>query len=56
MLQVYILQPILGDKQAIAWANILITRPYRLPRAAEKELGRKYVHYAVGQPMGALSS
>lgn len=59
LLQVYILAPLLGLKSAIAWANVLITRKYYI----SKENAEMYdiennrpLAYAVGQPMGALSS
>jgi len=55
---VYILAPIMGYKAAAAWANILVTRKYQVPSRAREIYGIKEtsVAYAVGQPMGALSS
>jgi hypothetical protein len=56
-LQVRLLVPILGEKMAANWANLLVSQPYGLPRIAKSyNLGVDSVEYAVGQPMGALSS
>jgi hypothetical protein len=56
-LQVRLLVPILGEKMAANWANLLVSQPYGLPRVAKSyNLGFDRVVYAVGQPMGALSS
>jgi hypothetical protein len=56
-LQVRLLVPILGEKMAANWANLLISQPYGLPKIAKSyNLGFDRVAYAVGQPMGALSS
>lgn len=60
-LQVVVLGAILGYPAADAWARLLVTRDYHLPqevpgdRRAAAALPEK-VRYAVGQPMGALSS
>jgi len=60
VLQVYLLQPLLGKGPAAAWANILVNRGYFISkRNAEKyniPEGSRVLAYAVGQPMGALSS
>jgi len=56
-IQVEILRPLLGDQLANLWAFILVGRPYGLPKVAKSyNLGFTSVFYAVGQPMGALSS
>jgi hypothetical protein len=56
-LQVDLLRPLLGDKLVDLWAYILVSHPYGLPRiAGSYNLGYSMVWYAVGQPMGALSS
>lgn len=56
-LQVRLLVPILGEKMAANWASLLVSQPYGLPRVAKSyNLGFNSVIYAVGQPMGALSS
>jgi hypothetical protein len=56
-LQVRLLVPILGEKMAANWASLLVSQPYGLPKIAKSyNLGFNSVVYAVGQPMGALSS
>lgn len=56
-LQVDLLMPLLGAELSALWAFMLVGRPYMLPRIAKSyNLGFNYVSYAVGQPMGALSS
>jgi hypothetical protein len=56
-LQVRLLVPVLGEKMAANWANLLVSQPYGLPKVAKSyNLGFDRVVYAVGQPMGALSS
>jgi len=56
-LQVDLLEPLLGAELSALWAFLLVGRPYRLPRVAKSyNLGITSVFYAVGQPMGALSS
>lgn len=54
-LQVEILKPVLGDKAASWWRSILVDRTYWVndPDNLDPPFG---VRYAVGQPMGALSS
>jgi len=59
-LQVVVLGSVLGWPQADAWARLLVNRDYFLPgevpgRIPAAALPEK-VRYAVGQPMGALSS
>lgn len=45
----------LSDKESSAWTQLLVERSYKLPKAAI--IGNvNSVKYAVGQPMGALSS
>jgi hypothetical protein len=57
-IQVELLKPLLGDKLVSLWAYLLVSQPYGLPRKAVqyRNLGTDRVWYAVGQPMGALSS
>lgn len=56
-LQVDLLVPLLGAELSALWAFLLVGRPYRLPRIAKSyNLGFDSVSYAIGQPMGALSS
>lgn len=50
-LQTKILASIFGEKFSREWANLLVGRSYKLPHPLKGE-----VKYAVGQPMGALSS
>lgn len=56
-LQVELLKPLLGDQLSQLWAYLLVGQPYGLPRSSKSwNLGIDRVVYAVGQPMGALSS
>jgi len=56
-LQVDLLSEIMGNKLALLWKGLLVSRPYRLPNIAKSyNLGFYEVKYEVGQPMGALSS
>jgi hypothetical protein len=57
-LQVAILTQLIGKEAAEAWKTVLVGRPYRLPISADRYGYQKgdLLHYAVGQPMGALSS
>jgi hypothetical protein len=61
-LQAHILSLVIGENAADAWADILVTREYQLPNSLTRLLKKhglsapKSVSYAVGQPMGALSS
>jgi len=52
-LQDAILRPLLGRSRSISWRKILTDRYYLLKRMVTKPTLLKY---AVGQPMGALSS
>jgi hypothetical protein len=51
-LQVRVLEPVIGLLQAAGWASTLVDREYKTP----KDVNIPSVKYAVGQPMGALSS
>lgn len=53
-LQVAVLSPIIGEKAAIAWKTLLVSRPYKLDDISTPVDDTFF--YAVGQPMGALSS
>jgi len=56
LIQMDLLKPLLGEG-AYLWGTLLTARPYRLPKIAKSyNLGYGEVSYAVGQPMGALSS
>jgi hypothetical protein len=57
-LQIQILSSIYGSARlAQSWATILVGRPYHLIDQDETEVvGHSALKYAVGQPMGALSS
>jgi len=56
-LQVMILEMLGSVAFAKHWGNLLVGRAYRLPKEAKSwNLGFSEVRYAVGQPMGALSS
>lgn len=57
LLQMDLLEPLLGIELTALWAQLLVSQPYRLPKIAKSyNLGVDSVKYAVGQPMGALSS
>lgn len=51
-LQVKVIASLLGDSVAEAWRALLVDREYMLDYGDEQQV----VKYAVGQPMGALSS
>jgi hypothetical protein len=53
-LQVSILASLIGDRAASAWKQLLVGRTYQLK--VDKDSPIEYLSYAVGQPMGALSS
>jgi hypothetical protein len=54
-LQCQLLVALLGDNQFVDnWATLMVGRSYAVPKHAKSPL--KEVRYAVGQPMGALSS
>jgi len=56
-LQTDLLTKLLGNELPLLWASLLVGRPYGLPRIARSyNPGMEMVSYAVGQPMGALSS
>jgi len=56
-LQKSLLRPLLGDELTDLWAYFMVGHPYGLPKVATSyNLGFNMVRYAVGQPMGALSS
>lgn len=62
-IQVQILTYLLGYERAKAWADILVGRVYQVSHARNSkdfdvpsDLPLDGVRYAVGQPMGALSS
>jgi len=56
-LQCSLLRPLLGDDLTDLWAYFMVGHPYGLPKVAKSyNLGFNKVWYAVGQPMGALSS
>lgn len=58
LLQEWLLSAFTGRAYAESWRAVLCDREYVLPQAFVKTFGKKYrtVKYAVGQPMGALSS
>lgn len=57
VLQQMILEQMGSVSMARHWANLLVGRPYKLPKEAKSwNLGFSEVSYAVGQPMGAYSS
>lgn len=53
-LQERVLSSFFGEKLALAWVDLLVRREYILPTSEYSQGDR--LHYAVGQPMGALSS
>jgi len=56
-IQIELIKPLLGEELANLWAWFLVGQPYQLPKIAKSwNLGYSSVFYAVGQPMGALSS
>jgi len=56
-LQLSLLRPLLGDELTDLWKYFMVGHPYGLPKVATSyNLGISAVWYAVGQPMGALSS
>jgi hypothetical protein len=52
--QVSILVTLIGEKAANAWKGLLVSRSYLYRDPESKQINQ--VQYAVGQPMGALSS
>jgi len=57
-IQQILLACIFGQRFARTWAALLVGRPYTIPKriAREQNVGTRFLHYAVGQPMGAYSS
>jgi len=56
VLQEAVLSSLLGAEFAAAWRNLLVNRDYILPVGEYNPDSPKHLRYAVGQPMGALSS
>lgn len=57
VIQEAILAQIFGPVYAAAWTNLLVGRPYVIPKKVARECGvPRFLRYAVGQPMGAYSS
>lgn len=56
LFQEMILAVIFNSKFASSWKKLLVGRPYQLPKGVTDQEGSNSVRYAVGQPMGALSS
>jgi len=56
-IQELIVAVMFGATYAAAWVELLVGRPYFVPKQGPKEQGApRFVKYAVGQPMGAYSS
>jgi len=58
-LQIHILSMLYGKEFAVKWAQLLVEREYsvELPSDDKNKTGKEVIlRYAVGQPMGALSS
>lgn len=56
LVQINIMQELVGDNSfGYQWANVLVGRPYGFYQLGYSKYHGSY-HYAVGQPMGALSS
>lgn len=57
VIQELLLAQIFGHEYARAWTNLLVGRPYVIPKRIARECGvDRFLRYAVGQPMGAYSS
>ena len=57
VIQQALLSAILGPELAALWRFLLVGRPYGLPKIVKSYgMSGKPIRYAVGQPMGALSS
>lgn len=57
VIQELLLAQIFGEVFASAWRNLLVGRPYVIPKNVARECGvPRFLRYAVGQPMGAYSS
>lgn len=56
-LQIHILSMLYGKEFAVKWAQLLVEREYSVEVPDENGFGEEVIlRYAVGQPMGALSS
>lgn len=55
-LQAVLLSSLIGSWAAHVWMTLLVSREYTLPERARQDSGLDKVYYAVGQPMGALTS
>jgi len=57
-IQELLLAQIFGPAYAKAWANLLVGRPYSIPKKVAKGLllSSRFLKYGTGQPMGAYSS
>jgi len=56
-IQRLLLAQIFGEEYSVAWKNLLVGRPYVIPKRVARECGvPRFLRYAVGQPMGAYSS
>lgn len=55
-LQAVLMSSLLGAHAANLWMLLLTSREYVLPERARKDSGLDSTYYAVGQPMGALTS
>jgi hypothetical protein len=56
LLQAVIMSCFITSHGANLWITLLVARAYKLPARAQDEFGVKSVMYAVGQPIGALTS
>lgn len=58
VIQELLLAEVFGTEMAFAWKRLLVGRPYAVSKriAREQRLQSRFLRYAVGQPMGALSS
>jgi hypothetical protein len=58
LVQELLLAEVFGPDYAKAWRELLVGRPYVIPKrvAREQGVGTQFLRYAVGQPMGAYSS
>jgi len=56
ILQIKLLSGIIGPHLASLWGVILTERDYLCPSSKSFDIEGGYLRYAVGQPMGALSS
>jgi len=56
LIQATLLSALIGAWPANLWIELLVSRTYALPERGRKASGLERVSYAVGQPMGALTS